>query len=134
MWRATAAEAAALVRTLGIDSAVAREALMGGWAASRRLELQLEPAVRGERGDDGAGTAKFREVLRLVSGMLAAEGVESALLPGVEATWASAVAATPDGSFASLIVPYLGSPTRLPGHLDAEAGKADAAHAEGGRA
>ncbi len=101
-----AAEAAALVRTLGIDPDVALDALMGGWAASRRLELQFTDAVRGHTDPDGAGLEKFLEVLDLVDGALAGSGVESTLMPAVRRTWEAAAAAHPQGSFAALTEAY----------------------------
>ncbi|GAA4773665.1 NAD(P)-dependent oxidoreductase [Citricoccus nitrophenolicus] len=101
-----AAEAAALVRELGIDPDVALDALMGGWAASRRLELQFTDAVRGQNAPDGAGLDKFLEVLDLVDGALDGSGISSALMPGVRRTWEAAAAAHPEGSFAALTEAY----------------------------
>lgn len=101
-----AAEAAALVRVLGIDPEVALDALMGGWAASRRLELQFTDAVRGQNAPDGAGLEKFLEVLDLVDGALDGSEISSALMPGVRRTWEAAAAAHPEGSFAALTEAY----------------------------
>lgn len=101
-----AAEAAALIRDAGIEPEGALEALMGGWAGSRRLELQLVDSVRGEYGPDGADLDLFREILRLVGGAFEDAGIESTLLPGVEETWDRAAAKHPRGRLASLASAY----------------------------
>ncbi|QCU77173.1 NAD(P)-dependent oxidoreductase [Citricoccus sp. SGAir0253] len=101
-----AAEAAALVRVLGVDPDAALEALMGGWAASRRLELQFTDAVRGSVRPDGAGLEKFLKDLDLADEALAGAGVESTLLPGIRRTWEAAAAAHPEAGFAALAEAY----------------------------
>ncbi|MEV4900115.1 NAD(P)-dependent oxidoreductase [Citricoccus sp. NPDC055426] len=109
-----AAEAAALVRVLGIDPEVALDALMGGWAASRRLELQFTDGVRGQNAPDGAGLEKFLEVLDLVDEALDGAGISSALMPGVRRTWEAAAATHPEDSFAALTEAYGHEPEGTP--------------------
>jgi 3-hydroxyisobutyrate dehydrogenase-like beta-hydroxyacid dehydrogenase len=78
-----AAGAASLVRTLGVDPEVTLEALMGGWAASKRLELQFTDSERGNVEPDGAGLEKFLKDLDLADKALAGAVVASTLLPEV---------------------------------------------------
>lgn len=110
-----AAEAAALVRALGVDPEVTLEALMGGWAASTRLELQFTDAVRGNTAPDGAGLAKFIEVLDLVDEALDGAGVPSALMPAVRRTWEAAAGEHPEAGFAALTEAYTPSSSRHAG-------------------
>ncbi|MBB5750053.1 NAD(P)-dependent oxidoreductase [Micrococcus sp. TA1] len=108
-----AAEAAALVRTLGVDPEVTLEALMGGWAASKRLELQFTDSVRGNVQPDGAGLEKFLKDLDLADEALAGAGVISTLLPAVRRTWETAAAMHPEAGFAALTEAYAAHPDEI---------------------
>jgi 3-hydroxyisobutyrate dehydrogenase-like beta-hydroxyacid dehydrogenase len=101
-----AAEAAAVVRSLGVDPDVTLEALMGGWAASKRLELQFTDGVRGAVQPDGAGLAKFIKDLELVDEALDGASVASTPMPAVRRTWEAAAGAHPDAGFAALTGAY----------------------------
>lgn len=101
-----AAEAAALVRTLGVDPEVTLESLMGGWAASKRLELQFTDSVRGNIEPDGAGLEKFLKDLDLADEAMAGAGVNSTLLPAVRRTWEAAAAMHPEAGLAALTEAY----------------------------
>jgi 3-hydroxyisobutyrate dehydrogenase-like beta-hydroxyacid dehydrogenase len=106
-----AAEAAALLRQASVAPDVALQALSGGWAGSRRLELQLVDSMTGDFAPDGAGLAKFEKDLRHVHELVASSGVRSALLPSVEASWFAASGAHPDASFAALVTSSLPDPS-----------------------
>lgn len=86
-----AAEASALVLRSGIDPVVAHEALMGGWAASTMLDLQLPKACDGDFDGGGAFIGGLLEVQRLISQFADQAGVNSALLDPVRGAFASAV-------------------------------------------
>lgn len=98
-----AAEAAVMLSAAGVDALVAREALLGGWAASRRLDLQLVDSMRGRFDSDGAGLGKFLKDLDHVSALASGVGLASALLPGIRSSWDAAAAQDPDASFAALV-------------------------------
>lgn len=101
-----AAEAGALLRANSIDPSVAVEALMGGWAASRRLELQLVDTINGDYAPDGASVGSFLPILSLVRDALTSARVTSSLLTGVEQTWSTAAARDPAAAFSALITAY----------------------------
>lgn len=75
-----AAEASALVLRAGIDPATAHEALMGGWAASTMLDLQLPKACAADYSSTGAAVGGLVEVQRLIADMAEQYGFDSALL------------------------------------------------------
>ncbi|MGD6980761.1 MULTISPECIES: NAD(P)-dependent oxidoreductase [Citricoccus] len=108
-----AAEAAALVRTLGVDPEVTLEALMGGWAASKRLELQFIDSVGGNVEPDGAGLEKFLKDLDLADEALAGADVASTLLSGIRRTWETAAAMHPEAGFAALTEAYAAHPDEM---------------------
>ncbi|WP_275401665.1 NAD(P)-dependent oxidoreductase [Gulosibacter faecalis] len=102
-----AAEAAALLRHANIAADVALQALTGGWASSRRLELQLVDSMTDAFTPDGAGLTKFEKDLHHVHELVSRSGVRSALLPSIEASWFAASAAHPDAAFAALVTSSL---------------------------
>lgn len=102
-----AAEAAALVLHASIDPTAAHNALTGGWAASRMLELQLSRALAGELADDGAGLAKFADILPLVGGFIGGSPVRSELFPVIESVFRTTIAdGHSDESLAALVTHY----------------------------
>lgn len=86
-----AAEAAALVQANGIDPLVAHEALMGGWAASTMLDLQLPKACAQDFESGGAAIGGLIEVQKLVSDFCAQSDIHSNLLGPVKQVFANAV-------------------------------------------
>ena len=101
-----AAEAAALLRHHYIDPRIAREALMGGWAASTRLSIQLEASTTSDYTPDGAGIDKFMPLLDLVGTAFDTAGIQSALLSGATSTYQEANTLGDDLPFAALAQPY----------------------------
>ena len=101
------AEASALVTRLGIDPAAAHDGLMGGWAASRMLDLQMAKAVAGDFSGGGSGIGKFLDVIGLVPGLLASARMPSELFSVVETVFRSTVNdGHADDSFAALVTHY----------------------------
>jgi 3-hydroxyisobutyrate dehydrogenase-like beta-hydroxyacid dehydrogenase len=80
--------------------------LRGGWAASKRSELQFTDAVRGNTAPDGAGLKKFIKDLDLVGEALDGAGVNSILMPGIRLAWEAAAEAHPEAGFAALTKAY----------------------------
>jgi 3-hydroxyisobutyrate dehydrogenase-like beta-hydroxyacid dehydrogenase len=78
-----AAEASALVLRNDIDPETAHEALMGGWAASTMLDLQLPKACAGDFSSGGANVGGLLEVQRLVSELAESSGIRSEMLQPV---------------------------------------------------
>lgn len=101
-----AAEAGAMIRANNIDPSVAVDALMGGWAASRRLELQLVDTVNADYAPDGASVGSFLPILGLVRDALTSADMTSSLLDGVEQTWSAAAARDSAAAFSALITAY----------------------------
>lgn len=102
-----AAEAAALVRSNGIDPEVAHSALMGGWAASAMLDMQLPAACAGDFDDGGASIGGLIEVQRLVANLMNEAGVDSTLLGPIRGAFGAAVDAGHAGhSLAALVTNY----------------------------
>jgi 3-hydroxyisobutyrate dehydrogenase-like beta-hydroxyacid dehydrogenase len=75
-----AAEASVLAIRHGIDGDTAREALMGGWAASAMLDLQMPKVFANDFSSGGATIGGLLEVQRLVAGMVSSAGTTSELL------------------------------------------------------
>ncbi|MCA1584538.1 MAG: NAD(P)-dependent oxidoreductase [Acidobacteria bacterium] len=71
---AAVGEAFALARKAGVDPAVVREALLGGFAASRVLDVHGERVLAG-RFTPGFRTALFAKDLRIATDALGASGV-----------------------------------------------------------
>ncbi|WP_417219549.1 NAD(P)-dependent oxidoreductase [Arthrobacter sp.] len=102
-----AAEAAALVHASGIDPEVAHNALMGGWAASTMLDMQLPAACAREFDGGGASIGGLIEVQRLVAALMAEADVDSALLDPTRRAFDTAVDAGHGGhSLAALVTNY----------------------------
>jgi 3-hydroxyisobutyrate dehydrogenase-like beta-hydroxyacid dehydrogenase len=80
---------------------------MGGWAASRMLDLQMAKAVAGDFSGGGSGIGKFLDVIGLVPGLLASARMPSELFSVVETVFRSTVNdGHADDSFAALVTHY----------------------------
>lgn len=102
-----AVEASALARRHGIDGETAREALMGGWAASTMLDLQMPKVFADDFSSGGASIGGLVEVQRLVAGMVASAQISSELLGPVRRVFEEVVSAGyGDDGLASLIHHY----------------------------
>lgn len=98
-----AAEASSLVLRAGIDPATAHEALMGGWAASTMLDLQLPKSCAADYTSAGAAVGGLVEVQRLIAEMTAEYGFDSVLLGPVRRVFDATVRrGLGDGGLAAL--------------------------------
>lgn len=103
-----AAEASALAIKAGIDGQTAHEALMGGWAASTMLDLQMPKAFAADFSSGGASLGGLLEVQRLVADMIAQSGTTSELLNPVRKVFQSvASSGHADEGFSAIVVHYL---------------------------
>ncbi|WP_146111873.1 NAD(P)-dependent oxidoreductase [Arthrobacter sp. MYb227] len=116
-----AAEASALVLENGIDPTIAHEALMGGWAASTMLDIQLPKACASEFESDGAAIGGLIEVQNLVADFCAESNFSSRLLGPVKDVFAQAVADGHEASALSALVTQF--PTAQQAPLNAGTGK-----------
>lgn len=108
---AAAAEASALVAASGIDASVARETLMGGWAASTMLDRVMPRVASGDFSDSGATVGKLAEVQPLIAAMLASSGIEPRLFPAAHALFDETVASgKQDLDIAAVVSRYSTSP------------------------
>jgi 3-hydroxyisobutyrate dehydrogenase-like beta-hydroxyacid dehydrogenase len=103
---AAAPEACALVLRIGIDAEVAYEDLMGGWAASAMLVIQLAKACAGEFDGHGAFIGGLLGVQRLLAAFTAEARVDSALLPAEREVFQASVAEGRGGRGLSAIVSH----------------------------
>ncbi|MFJ4211042.1 NAD(P)-dependent oxidoreductase [Paenarthrobacter sp. NPDC089675] len=104
-----AAEASALAINAGIDGKTAHDALMGGWAASTMLDLQMPKAYAADFSSGGASTGGLLEVQRLVSEMISQSGTSSELLGPVRKVFQSVSdSGHADDGFSALLLHYLG--------------------------
>lgn len=104
-----AAEASALVMRSGINPQIAQEALMGGWAASTMLDIQLPKACASDYASGGAAVGGLIEIQRLISAFVDEAGIRSAVLGPVRQVFDDSVQSGHGASgLASLVTQYLG--------------------------